>query len=281
MSPVRNFLISILGSNFMDSMRQWMRPMLMRVRLVGVIMMVSLFLTGCIQSDVGIRFDNPNRGEISQQIQIGERLKALNQSEVQLWLRSLEKRASAVGGHTQRDAEQSMSVKIPFNNSEDLEKKFNQFFGEILSQAEIADSNVELPMIRSNLTVIHSNFLLMERNRLRYDIDLRSLGVLSASGDVLISPASLFDLEFKLETPWGARNVLTKTNLRPRSRKGNHELIWTLIPGEDNTIETVFWMPSPLGIGTVMIGLLVLLGYYLKNLARTNPIPGVKKQQPT
>ncbi len=105
--------------------------------------------------------------------------------------------------------------------------------------------------------------MLIERNRLRYDLDLRSLGVLSSDGNVLISPGSLISLEFRLKTPWGARSVASDKTI-PQLRQEGGELIWQLVPGEVNHLEAVFWLPSPLGIGTLVIVFLVLLGTYLK-----------------
>jgi hypothetical protein len=47
--------------------------------------------------------------------------------------------------------------------------------------------------------------------------------------------------------------------------------MWTLKPGQLNHLEAVFWLPSPLGIGTLVIVLLVLGGFYLKYKS----LPGV------
>jgi hypothetical protein len=42
------------------------------------------------------------------------------------------------------------------------------------------------------------------------------------------------------------------------------QVIWTLKPGEINQLEAIFWVPSPIGIGTVIIILITALGIYLK-----------------
>jgi len=228
-----------------------------------VILAISVALSGCVDSDVGVHFHSPSRGEIIQQIQFGERLQSLSGESLPQWIRLVERQASAVGGSVQEDAKQRLTVRIPFTSSDELEQKFNQFFGDVLNE-KLLPNGVSLPTINSHLQVSHSNFLLLERDRLRYNIDLRSLGVLSSSGNVLVSPASLIQLQFHLETPWGARNIVRSETLRPLSLKGNKKLIWNLIPGEQNTLETVFWMPNTLGIGAVLIVGLVLLGMFLK-----------------
>ena len=53
----------------------------------------------------------------------------------------------------------------------------------------------------------------------------------------------------------------------------NTQVTWQLEPGQINHIETSFWVPSYLGIGTVIIILIVLLGFYAKH----RHFPGVQK----
>ncbi|MDX2244097.1 MAG: DUF3153 domain-containing protein [Leptolyngbyaceae cyanobacterium bins.302] len=228
-----------------------------------LVAIVAIVLAGCVKSDVGVQFDSPNRGEIVQQIQFDERLQRLSGDSLLQWIRAVERRVSEVGGSAQKAADQTLTIKIPFTNSDELEQKFNQFFESVFNQEQLV-RGVSLPAIASHLTVTHSNFLLLEREHLTYAVDLRSLGVLSSSGDVLISPASLIRLQFQLKTPWGARSVGKESSLRPRSLQGSKTLIWSLTPGEQNTIEAVFWMPNPIGIGTLLILLLVFLGRFLK-----------------
>lgn len=237
----------------------WVRSL----RGIGLGLLTIVLLSGCVKADANIRFESPNRGEIIQHIQIGERLKTLSGDTVQQWVRTIERQAVALGGQVQHPSKQDLTVKIPFNNSDDLQEKFNQFFAGIFVPEASAEANL-LPTIQSSLTIAHSNLLLLERHHLQYNVDLRSLGLLSANGDILVSPASLITLEFKLETPWGARSVVKPENIQPRSRRGSHELIWTLVPGENNLIETVFWMPNPIGIGAIVILLLVFVGKFLK-----------------
>lgn len=260
LSPISSF--SSLAAGW-----RWVSAIAAKLRVIGVMLLVALMLGGCVDADVGIRFKSPQQGEIVQHIRLGERLRSLQGERVQQWLKAVERQTQSVGGQVQRSTNSrspnpELIVKIPFNNSNELEQKFNQFFGSTFGQVEAVAGR--LPIVESRLTIAHSNFLLLERSRLRYDVDLRSLGVASSNGDVLVSPTSLFDLEFKLETPWGARNVTQLEGLRPRSRNGGRELIWSLVPGEQNAVEVVFWLPSPIGIGAVLIILLVVLGQFLR-----------------
>ncbi|EKQ66975.1 Protein of unknown function (DUF3153) [Leptolyngbyaceae cyanobacterium JSC-12] len=246
---------------FLSAWIEFLAHAALRMRVLILVGLLAIGLMGCVESDVNLRFESPNRGEIIQHIQLSDRFKALNVGSIEQWIKTIERRAAIVGGQVQRTTNEGLLVKIPFTSSAELEQKFNQFFGSVFSQEQPLDG-VSLPAIASRLTVKHGNFLLLERNKLWYEVDLRSLGVASSTGDLLVSPASLIKLEFKLETPWGARSVNGVAKLQARYEK--QQLVWKLIPGEQNTLESVFWMPSPLGIGAVLILALVLVGQFLK-----------------
>jgi hypothetical protein len=235
---------------------------LVQLRVLWIILIAALFLSGCVKYDVDIHYDGQNGGEIVQHVQLSDRLTNFSDA-AQDWLRSVEQRTKQLGGRVKRLSNQELLVRIPFNNGADLEAKFNQFF-QTETEPSVADSEpkLDLPKLTSHLTLIERNLLLLERNRLRFDVDLRSLGVLSANGNLLVSPGSLLDLEFSLNTPWGARSDNSSSQA---VRQGNR-LIWNLKPGEVNHLEAVFWIPSPLGIGTVAIALLVISGSFVKFL---------------
>jgi hypothetical protein len=230
-----------------------------RLLKLTVLLIAPLLLCGCVRSDVGIHFDNPQRGEIIQQIQISDRLRGVNQTATEQWVKTIEQQSQAIGGEIQRLPNQNLRVRIPFQNATDLETKFNRFFN-----LTATGTGLDLPKIESHLSLTHHNLLLLERDRLEYDVDLRSLGVASSSGNVLLSPSGLVDLEFRLETPWGAQNMV-KSSQGTSARSSKNQLIWKLIPGEQNHLEAAFWLPSPIGIGTVIILLLIIGGQYLKD----------------
>jgi hypothetical protein len=98
---------------------------------------------------------------------------------------------------------------------------------------------------------------------LSYDLDLRSLELISNNSNLQVSPNSILDFEFSLNTPWGARSIeLAENAIQPQ--KQGKQLIWKLQPGQIDHVEAVFWLPSPLGIGTVLIVLFVAAGIYLR-----------------
>ncbi|MGA7936565.1 MAG: DUF3153 domain-containing protein [Kovacikia sp.] len=228
------------------------------------VLIVSLLLSGCIQYDLGIQFDSPSQGKIVQHIQVEERLTSFNGVTTQQWLEAIEQRAHNLKGWVEQKSNRTLVVTIPFSDDGDLETKFNQFFGSpAKSHSPLTEQGNNLPKIASNLLLSRSNLLLIERNSLRYDLDLRSLGVLSTDGSLLLSPGALINLEFRLKTPWGARSVTSNAAIT-RAHSEGRDLVWQLVPGEQNRIEAVFWLPSPLGIGTLVIVLLVLVGTYVK-----------------
>ncbi|MGK7874809.1 MAG: DUF3153 domain-containing protein [Xenococcaceae cyanobacterium] len=234
--------------------------------LLPLIFCVLIFLTGCVHYDVGVNFKHQHHGAIVQHIKLGEQLTNLSQSEAQKWLTSIEERARQLQGKTQEISQQEIVVTIPFSNGKELALKFNKFFNpnpQKASQSAKVDA-LDLVQLNSEMSLRQSNLLLLERNRLSLSVDLRALGVLSNQGNLIVSPGSLIDLEFALKTPWGARSIVGENSLSPEVRNGERQLVWQLQPGQINYIEAVFWVPSPLGLGTIVIVLLMLAGFYIK-----------------
>ncbi|MFB2922266.1 MULTISPECIES: DUF3153 domain-containing protein [Aerosakkonema] len=225
------------------------------------------FLTGCVQYDLGLTFKNTNSGELVQHINLKEKFAEFSKATVDQWLNSIESRATQLRGKTERISDNELVVTIPFNNGEELAEKFNQFFNPIdEKKAEAVNSNYpDLPKINSHLTLNQGNYLLVVRNKLSYDLDLRSLAVISPQGNVVINADSLFQLDFRLNTPWGVSTAANGENaIEPANLANGHPLVWTLKPGEINHLEAVFWLPSPLGIGAVAIALFVGAGILIK-----------------
>jgi hypothetical protein len=231
-------------------------------------------LTGCVRYEVGINFDHQHHGEIVQHVKVEQQLTTLGGSEAKKWLNSIERRAAQLQGKTKRISEQEIVVTIPFGNGQELAKKFNEFFKADENDPEktVSTENLDLVKLNSQMSVEQNNWLLVERDRLNLDIDLRALGVLSKQGNIIVSPGSLIDLELAINTPWGARSTIN--NLLPAEDNSiKNQKVWHLQPGQINAIEVVFWSPNYLGLGAVGITLLMLAGFYLKY----KRLPGVVK----
>lgn len=228
------------------------------------IVIIASFLSGCVQYDLGINYHNTNNGELVQHIQLSDKVVSFSGDYVYDWLDSLEKRTQKLDGSSRRISPAEVLVKIPFSNGKELEEKFYQFFNYRNAQKlDKAENKAELPSLQSNLLVEENNFLLLSRHKLIYDLDLRSLDVLTQDGNVLNNINSLLNLDFGLRTPWGAKSLQNTTDTIKPLKQGNH-LVWQLQPGKLNHIEVVFWLPNLLGIGTLLIILFVWGGFYLK-----------------
>ncbi len=198
------------------------------VALLGLIGCCVL-MTGCVDYQLGIQVDSPNHGQITQRI----RLDNYTNSTAQAFLQQVRKQTRSVQGSFQSLSPQESLITVPFYNAKDLEHKFNRFFQNSANTAS------DLPAIVSNLKIAQSNWLLVEHDRLTFDLDLKSLG-LQGTGD-FADPSKLFNL---------------KMAVNDRS--------WDLSPGKLNQIETDFWMPLPLGWGTMAIALVVAVGSKLR-----------------
>lgn len=242
-----------------------LRRGLSATRLVGIVLVV-LLLSGCVRYDVGVNFDNPHRGEIVQHIKLGERLTSFSGDSAQEWLNSIERRTRQLEGKVKRLSNEEIAVTIPFNNGAELESKFNEFFNPVEKKnSSRVKTTEELPTIDSHFKLNQNNLLLLLRNKLSYDLDLRSLSLISTNNSVLANPGSILDLEFSLNTPWGAKSIEKDSNaVHPESYQNRRQLVWILKPGQLNHVEAVFWLPSPIGIGTVLITLFVAAGIYLR-----------------
>ena len=248
-----------------DGQKIWRKPLSL---LLPLFCSLLVLLSGCVRYEVGVNFADQQHGEIIQYIKLGQQLTTLSQSETQEWLVSIEKRAAQLSGYAKRISPQEIAVTIPFDNGKDLVDKFNKFFNptadkQVKSKTK-KEGALDLVQLNSQMSIRQSNLLLLERNHITLDVDLRALGVLSNQGNIIVSPGSLIDLEFVLNSPWGARSIEVDKTLTPEIHQGGRQLLWHLQPGQVNRIEAAFWTPSWLGLGTVGIIALSSLGFFVK-----------------
>jgi len=220
-----------------------------------IVIFASLLLSSCVKYDLGVNFNSTNNGELIQHIQLAEKITVFSGDYLSEWLKTLENQARSLGGSTQRISPAEIIVKIPFTSAKELQEKFTVFFQNPRSEN---NNNLETSEIRSSLVAEDTNFFLLSRNHLVYDLDLRSLSMLTTKDD-----NSIVNLDFSLQTPWGKKNIDNNENtIQPE--KHDNQLIWTIKPGAINHIEVVFWLPNFLGIGTLLIIGFVCLGFYLR-----------------
>ena len=231
--------------------------------IVFMVMLSSLLLSGCMKYDLGVNFNSTNNGELVQHIQLSEKITIFSSDYLSQWLKTLENRARTLAGSIERVSPTEIIVKIPFTSGKELQEKFTGFFNTRTS--EDSDGS-EISNITSTLVAEDTNFFLLSRNHLVYDLDLRSLAMLTTKDD-----SSIVNLDFSLQTPWGIKNIDNSENaIQPE--KHDNQLIWTIKPGAINHIDVVFWLPNFLGIGTLLIIGFVWLGLYLRYTFLPNPI---------
>ncbi|NEP16071.1 MAG: DUF3153 domain-containing protein [Leptolyngbya sp. SIO4C1] len=220
-----------------------------RIRAVAIALL-ALCLTGCVDYDVGIRFDSQTHGVITQTLHLDQRLLAFNQASAERWLTQFEADARALSARVKRPEPETIQVRLPFYSGEDLVKKFNMLFGA--GETSLLRDLPGAPQLASNLSLEQQNWLLALHNHLTYDLDLRQLQTQPAARQGVISNLQVLTLSFQLQTPWGLQQAANSSGL------------WQLQPGQLNHIEADFWIPSPIGIGAAAIALLVGLGYFVK-----------------
>ncbi len=240
-----------------------------------ILLFLLISLTGCVRYDVGVNFYEQHHGEIVQHIRLAEQLTSLSKTEANQWLNSLENRAKKLHGKAKKISDEEIIVTIPFSNGQELTDKFNHFFNPNYSKiaSGLKVENPELVQLKAEMSIKQRNWLFLERNKLNIDVDLRALGVLSNQGNIIVSPGSLVDLEFVLNAPWWVKNIDKNDGLKSESNPDQNQITWQLKPGQINTIQTSFWVPSYLGMGTVFIIAFILLGF----LAKHRHFPGVRK----
>jgi Protein of unknown function (DUF3153) len=228
--------------------------------LVSLLLILMVFLTGCVRYDVGIDFQNQHRGEIIQNINLAPQLSRLSQKEVQEWIDSLQKRAENLNGKLENVSENSFRVIIPFSNGQELSNKFNQLYHQQTRREKKQSDKIDLVNLDAQMSIEQTNLLLLERNLMNFTVDLRGLGVVSQEGNIIVSSGSLLDLNLGITSPLMVQLIQQNAQIS----KKNNELIWHLQPGQINQLEVICWVPSYLGIGGALIILLFFAGYYLK-----------------
>jgi Protein of unknown function (DUF3153) len=241
----------------------WLLSLIKQKLAIGFLA-IALSLSGCVKYDTGIHFSSLSDGEIVEHIQLSEQLNSFSQNAVKIWLNSIEQRTIAAQGHLERLNDREFNVIIPFNNPQELVTKINRYFNADAANPEASSQ------LKAVMKINRQNFLVVIRNHLIYDIDLRSLATPTSRNDkntsipkVAIGASNLVDLDFSIQSPWGIKNINADGN-NIGIATDRHQMNWQLQSGQINHIDAIFWLPNPLGIGAIAIALLSATGYYLK-----------------
>jgi hypothetical protein len=197
-------------------------------------LLLTLSLSGCVKYQTTIDFHSFNSGDLIQHITLDKQFYQINQQAIDTWLTSIEQRAHQINGTISKISPQELTVTVPFRRAPELVAKFNQFFTN------------DQQTLNSKLAINESNFILANRYQLTYDIDLSSITVNS------LERGKTLDLQFDLQAPNFPNSPATDQQ-------------WQLQLGQANHLTSTFWIPNPLGIGGLIIGILVAIGYLLKS----------------
>jgi len=230
-------------------------------RSLGLLLALALLLSGCLQSDLTLRFDHHRHGQLSQSIHLGPRGEALLQGALADWFQELTERTQALGGDL-RSTPDGFEWVMPFTTAVDLMARFQQTWAETPADRPASGPVLQIPGVAAmplSLEVSQRNWLLASRIHLIYDLDLQSLSPWLKPQTMAEGQAD--SLTWRLQVPWGVAVQPGSVRATVTSPK---DLLWSLQPGQSHHIDVVFWLPNPVGLGTLGIVLLVLLGYFLR-----------------
>jgi hypothetical protein len=202
-------------------------------------MALSLGLAGCVDYQLGIQFDSQTHGVLIQTLHLDDQFVALNRDARQQWLQIFIEEAKTFSGKATSLDDGSLQVRIDFYNGVDLVEKFNQLFAVDGLMTQVPGA----PPLLAHLDLSQKNWGVALLNHLHADIDLSGLKADSAIGD------------------GGALDRWRTLNLSFQIGSIGESNQWPLQPGQVNTIDATFWVPSPIGIGAVVITLLCAGGY--------------------
>ncbi|MEA5463176.1 DUF3153 domain-containing protein [Leptothoe sp. PORK10 BA2] len=212
------------------------------IRLL-MVLALALGLSGCVDYELGIQFDSQTHGVLVQTLHLDEGFVALNSEARQQWLQVFIQEAKTFSGKVTSLEDGTLQLRIDFNNGTDLVKKFNQLFAQDGLMTQVPGA----PPLLAHMDLTQKNWGVALANQLQADIDLSALGADSAIGDGgALDRWRGLDLSFRID-----------------SFGDSHH--WPLTPGQMNRIATTFWVPSPIGIGAVVITLLCGAGYGVRH----------------
>jgi hypothetical protein len=237
-----------------------LRQVIYRWRAMALVLL-ALLLTGCVQYDLTLRFDHQNHGQIIQTIDLSQRSAALASPTLSPWLADLSDRTQHLGGQLRHSPEQ-VTLAVPFSTPADLVNRYTQLLADsIPDPAGESRPTLTLPgfgTVPFAIAVQQTSWLLASRTRLTYDLDLTTLPT-NTPPDGPADPWA--NLTVHLQVPWGIQTLLPESLPAETTPQG---ATWTLQPGQVNHIAVTFWLPNAVALGSLAIGVLVLLGYFLR-----------------
>ena len=219
--------------------------MVVKLRAVRLLIVIALALglSSCVDYQLSIQFDSQTHGVLVQTLHLDDRFVALNSEVRQQWLQVFIEEAKTFSGKATSLDDGTLQVRIDFNNGADLVKKFNQLFAAEGLMTQVPGA----PPLLAHIDLTQRNWGVALLNQLHADIDLSALKADTAVGNGgPLDRWRTLDLNFQI----GSFGETSQ---------------WILKPGQVTTIDTTFWIPSPIGIGAVVITLLCAAGYGVRH----------------
>ncbi len=242
------------------------------------LLLLPLFLSGCLRYDLTLRFDHHTHGQIQQTLSLSERGTALAQPTLTPWLEDLRGRSRPLGGYLSQ-SDQTVTLVVPFHTAANLVDRFQQVFaaptaeptaatGPTAAVSDLAlpnpelDRSLQLPgwgSVPFHLAIDQANWVLASRTHFTYVLDLQELPTNEPNGSIAEPWA---DLHLRLQVPWGLAAIAPAAT--PPTAQDGSGATWLLQPGAITRIDVVFWLPNAVALGSLGIVALVLAGYGLR-----------------
>ena len=235
--------------------------------LGAVLAIMAIALAGCVDYETTLRFWDANHGEIVQRVRLDDRVGALGDVAAAPWLDGLRERTQRLGGAVRSRSARELDLSIPVANGEDLVEKLRALLDGVLGPAG-ADGSVGVPPESIEVALLQRNYGVVVRNELSLGADLRSLVSLAIDRQVVVGAEGLVRPRVVVAAPVIA--VLEATGAVGRT---GGAVVWPLQLGVVNRLVVVFWVPSWLGVGAIVIALVCALGWWWAGPGHTTPAP--------
>ena len=210
------------------------------VLVLAVLLGLTLLLSGCVRVSADIELAGPDR------LAMNWRINSLNGHSLP-WQNNFERglRSEGLSWTVKQDRSGSLNLTSAVLQSD-------QAAPLMRSSVELAGRSAGINLPTPDLSIAERNWLVGVQQQLNLRLDLSPLAEFPA-GDLQIRITPVHDLQQVTSSPISGR------------LKGD-VLIWTLDSGSVNQLTIQRWQWSPLGLGSVLIALLLLLSFLLQSI---------------
>ena len=210
------------------------------VLVLTVLLGLTLLLSGCVRVKAEIDLAGPDRLAMSW------RINSLSGHSLP-WQQNFAKalRTEGLNWTVQKDRTGSLNLISPTLGSDQAARLMR-------SSVELAGRSAGVTLPKPDLSIVERNWLIGVQQQLNLRLDLSPLAEFPA-GDLQVSITPVHDLQQVNSSPMTGR------------LKGD-VLLWALDSGSVNQLQIRRWQWSPLGLGSVLIGLLLLLSFLLQSM---------------